>query len=151
MIRFKEFFKNRTIAFYITLGVSGLSVISGIVYIAAVRGLTDTVSWMPGVMMILAGVAFAALALFRLSRTGAAVLALLDFFAIVVYIVTVIDYILTQAMTAFSFIRIEGIGSIIACAVLMIICTAAANVFAWLRLDKQEKINVTDSVEGEKV
>lgn len=135
MERFKSYFKNRTRNFYIAFGVSCLTFVTGIVYMATLHGLTDKFSFAPGILLILSSVLFNVLALFRMSKIGSALLAAMSFIAIMIFIVTIFDYILTQAMTAFEFSRINGIGAIITSAVLMIVCSVCANIFAWLRLD----------------
>lgn len=134
---FTEYFKDRTVAFYISLGFAMMSVVVAIVYGAAVLGLDDGISVAPVIMMIIGALAVPALALIRLTRVGLGVMGVLDFFSVVVFAVTVYEYPISQAMVVSNAMEIEGMASIIAVAVFMLICFVAANVLAWIRQDKK--------------
>lgn len=146
---FTDFFKNRTIKFYIAMGIAAFSVIVGIVYGAAVATLDDGISVAPTVMCILAAVVFAVCALFRLSRVGMAAVGVLDIFALFIFLVTGYEYPIEQAMVSSNVWDIEGIVAIIAVAAMMLICIIAANVFAWLRLDKPVETAADGVAEGD--
>ena len=134
---FKDFFKNRTIKFYIAFAIAILSLITAIVYGASLLGLTEYASAAPLIMMLIAFVVFAVSALFRLTRIGTACVALLDFFAFVVYILTIYQYPVLEAMNAGTVANIKGMGAIIAVAAMMIVIVIAANVLAWMKLDRK--------------
>ena len=87
--------------------------------------------------MLIAFVVFAVSALFRLTRIGTACVALLDFFAFVVYILTIYQYPVLEAMNAGTVANIKGMGAIIAVAAMMIVIVIAANVLAWMKLDRK--------------
>ena len=95
---FKDFFKNRTIKFYIAMGAAVLSIITGIVYGAAVAVLDEGISVAPTVMCIVAALIFAVCALFRLSRIGMAAVGIIDLFALFIFLVTGYEYPIEQAM-----------------------------------------------------
>lgn len=134
---FTEYFRDRTAAFYISLGFALLSLVVAIVYGAAVLGLDDGISVAPVIMMIIGALAVPAFALIRLTRVGLGVMGVLDFFSVVIYAVTVYEYPVSQAMIVSNAMDIPGMMSIIAVAALMFVCVIAANVLAWIRQEKK--------------
>lgn len=139
----KDYFKNRTIKFYIAFGTSILSLVTAIVYGASLLGLTEYASVAPLIMMIAAFAVFAVFALFRQSRIGAAGMAVINFFALVVYALTIYQYPVLEAMNAGTIANIKGMGAIIAVAVMMIITVIASNVLAWMKLDRKVESEVS--------
>ncbi len=145
---FKDFFKNRTIKFYIAMGAAVLSIITGIVYGAAVAVLDEGISVAPTVMCIVAALIFAVCALFRLSRIGMAAVGIIDLFALFIFLVTGYEYPIEQAMVVSNAWQIKGMISIIVCAAMMLVCIILANVFAWLRLDKEPEAATDVAMKG---
>ena len=133
----KRYFGSKTVVYYIGLFFALLSIVSAIVYGASLSAIEEQ-SAVPIVLLVIAGVAFIALSLFGLDKYGAAAMGILDFAALITYVATIYTYPLTQTMTATSLMDIPYIGSIIACAVLMVVSAIGANVVAWLRMTKKQ-------------
>lgn len=133
----KNFFKNKTIAFYIAVVVACISVIAAILYVAAFGSLSEYMSWLAFVFLLLAPVAFFAFSVFGLARMGAAVLALLNFAALLLAANKVLGFIADYAM-----VGLDSAGAafplFVAGAVLMVICSIVASVAAWRNLQKQQ-------------
>lgn len=137
----KRYLSGKTVAYYIGLFFALLSIVSAIVYGVTLSAIEER-SAVPIVLLVLAGVAFIAFSLFSLDKYGAAAMGILDFAALITYVATIYNYPLTQTMTATSLMDIPYIGSIIACAVLMVVSAIGANVVAWLRTTKKQTIFV---------
>lgn len=133
----KNYFKSKNVAFYIGLFFALFSIVSAIVYGVSLSAIEEQ-SAVPTVLLVLAGVAFVGLSLIGQDKYGAALMGILDFIALIVYIATIYPYPLSQTMTSSSFGDIPYIGSIIACAVLMVICAIGANVLAWIRMTRKK-------------
>lgn len=133
----KNFFQDKTIAFYIALSIAVLSIITPIIY-AVSFGATEYMSWLAFAFMLAAAAAFITLAVFRLSSIGAAVMAALDFAAFILFIANIYNYFLDNVMEG-----IEGAGFtlLIVCAALMFVSFVGANVTVWLRLQKIGQID----------
>lgn len=149
---FNKFIRTRTVAYYIALGVSLLSVFVGI--IAAVVLSEYGTTW-PVVLLTIAGfVVFVVLSFLGQDGMGAGAMAAFTFAALLALIVGEYSYFLTevqgQAMGAgFDLGAVEGLYLFIVAAVWLLVCAIALNVFAWLRLKK--KITVEKGAFGEGV
>ncbi|MCI9517927.1 MAG: hypothetical protein HFK08_01550 [Clostridia bacterium] len=132
------FLKNKTIAFYVALGVAGLSLITAVVYAATLSSLTEYMSWGAFAMLLVAPIAFAALAFFGFERIGAAVMGVLDFAALLVFLIAIYKYPISLVMTT-NLVDIPGFGAIVAVAAMTVVCFVTANVCVWMKLAKQEK------------
>lgn len=134
----KNFFKNKTIAFYIALAVAGLSIIAAILYAAAFGSLSKYMSWLAFVFLLLAPIAFLALSFFRFERMGTAAMAILDFAALLLAANRAFGFISDYVMVGF-----DNAGAAFplfaAGAVLMAVCSIAASAAAWLRLQKKQQ------------
>lgn len=135
---FKNFFKGKTVTFYIALGLAGLSLFTSIFYAASIGGLGEYMSWGAFVLLLLAGFVFAALALFEFPNIGVAIMACMNFGALILSAVAIYEYFISLAM-----VGLETAGAsfplYIVSAVLMLIDAVAGNVVAWLRLAKKKK------------
>lgn len=133
----KNFLKNKTIAFYVALGVAGMSIIAAIIYAAAFGGLSKYMSWIAFTFLLLAPVGFFALSFFGFARMGSAVMALLDFAAFLIAVNSAFDFVADYAM-----VGLDNAGAafplFVAGAALMIVCSIAASAAAWLCLQKQQ-------------
>ena len=88
----KRFVSNAGVGFWLSLGASVLSFITGIVYAAAYNG-SNYMSWAAFAMFVLAFVAFVALSLFGVTyRFAPAVGGVLDLIAMCLYIGAVYMY-----------------------------------------------------------
>lgn len=137
---FTEFHKHRTISFWIAAGAAVLSVISAVVYAAAVMGEDEVsrfVNIVPFILLLAGGLIFAVAALFRKSRLGALVMGLLDLFAFVVFLGYFAAYPASTAVAndGGGIISLPGFAAAIAVAVLMFICIVLSDVCAWRKLD----------------
>lgn len=137
----KNYFKNRTLAFYFSLGVALLTLITGIVYAATILPLDDRASVFPIVMLIIGALLVPIFALFRLTRIGLGCMSLLTFFAFILYLISIYEYPIEQAMNVSNIWEITGMTNIIVVAVMMFIFFIASNVLAYI---KQEKIVLED-------
>ena len=133
-------FKNKNTAFYVALGFAGLSLVTGIVYIASCSSV-DGATVLPMIFMLLAGVLFAGLSVLGLVKSGAAAMGLMSLAALGTLLVEVAPYIVVtfqnMAMTGFDLGAVEGLPAIIVSAVLMLACAIAGNVFAYLSTEKK--------------
>ena len=133
----KNYFKNRTLAFYFSLAVAFLTLITGIIYAAIILPLDYRASIFPVIMLIIGALLVPIFALFRMTRIGLGCMSLLTFFAFVLYLMSIYEYPIEQAMGVSDVWEIKGIVSIIVIAVLMFIFFVASNVLAYI---KQEKL-----------
>ena len=133
----KNYFKNRTLAFYVSLVVAFMTLITGIIYAATILPLDDRASVFPVVMLIIGALLVPIFALFRLTRIGLGCMSLLTFFAFILYLMSIYEYPIEQAMVISNIWEIKGMVSIIIVAVLMFIFFVASNVLAYI---KQEKL-----------
>lgn len=135
----KKFFSDKTVPFYVALGAAALSVITGIVYAAALGGLRGYVSFIPLILLIVGAVAFIGLSLLGSPRGGAAIMTAADFAAFLVYVGTIYAYPVDIAMSVGSINDIKELPVIIAAGVLMLICAVASDVTAWMNMIKRDK------------
>lgn len=133
----KRFFKGKTIALYIALGVALMSIIMAIVY-AAIFAKTDYMSWLAFALLLAAPVAFIALSIFNFSRLGAAVMAGLDFVAILLLIRYGYQYVMDFFINGFT----SEFTAIAVMLVLMFVTFISGNVVAWLRHQKRDNAAV---------
>lgn len=147
----KNYFKGKTVAFYIAFATAVISVVTAIIYAAVFGGMQEYMSWFGFVLMLLAAVAFIVPSLFGYAKLGVAAMALLDFAAMVVSLLVTYNYFVAFAIGGgISAVFADGPAVIfIVCLVLLMVCCIAANVAAWLRVQKKQKSSVADL--GEKI
>ena len=149
----KNYFKGKTIAFYIAFGVSAFSLISAIIYAGCV-GSSEYMSWGAFVMLLLAFPAFLALSYFGYSKIASGVVAALNLAALALLVIDVFPFVWTlvnhYAMTG-DFDGGAVFGGAVAVLVFTAICAITANVLAWLKLNKEAKTaEITADVSEEK-
>lgn len=136
-----NFLKTRTIAYYIAFGVAFIAWIMGIVCTASLAFAGATA--VPMVLVSLGGLVFIVGSLFGEEKIGAGMVAFASYGALIATICEVYAHFLgeiqSQAMGGFNIGAIEGISTLIACVVLFLICAVAANVLAFLKLNKNGK------------
>ena len=134
-----KFFSDKTVPFYVALGAAALSVVTGIVYAAALGGLSGYVSFVPLILLIVGAVAFIGLSLLGSPRAGAAIMTAADFGAFLVYVGTIYAYPIDAAMSVGSASDIKELPMIIAAGALMLICAIASDAVAWMKMTKGDK------------
>lgn len=132
----KNFFKNKTVAFYIAGGFAVLSLVTAIVY-AATLGHLEEMSWAAFGLLIAVPFVFAALSLIGHEKLGTAALAIMCFAAFVLYITSIYEYPMTQLMIIMSLGDLKEFPAIVASAALMLVCCIAGNALYWVRLRKK--------------
>lgn len=137
----KNYFKNRTAMFYVALSVAVLSIIAAIFYTATLNHLTEDMSWTPFILLLTGAAVFAVLSVFRLSRLGTAVMAILDFAAFLTFAGTIYNWPVSQAMVISNIADIKELPAMIVSAVMMLICIVLGNVCAWKRLQRKAETN----------
>ena len=155
MTTVKEFFRTRTVAFYVAAAAAVLSVILSIVYAACYSG-TSYMSWGAFALTLIAGIAFFALAAFKQTEPFAAlVLGVLNFIAFILFIHDVYMYFTTIFYGGFSAALLGDIDpAFYACTVLYLIIIVASNVCVYLKSSKtksSENTQVETAEEAEQV
>lgn len=128
-----NYFRSRTVAFYIALAMAVLSVVTSIVYATTLGGFANYVSNLPITLLLVGAAAFAVSAVFGLSNIGTAAMALLYYASMLVFIGTVYSALVEQAMTISGIGDIKGLDVLIANVVLMLLGAIISTVCAWLR------------------
>lgn len=139
-----SFLKDRKVMFYVGLGAAVLSILSGIIYIAALSSISDYTKIYIVFLPIIGALAFLVAALFRQTRIGAVLMTIFDFAALLCYIGTIYDYPLTQMMTVSNIFEIPHFGAIIVVAVFFLLATILSNVIAWSPLDKKAEQEIKE-------
>lgn len=148
MNKIKNFFKDKTAAFYVALGAAGLTLITAITY-AAVYGGGEFMSWAAFAVMLAGIAAFAVLSIFSMPRIGTAVMAATNFTALLLFIFAAYD----DLWSYFNNILVHGTNDgagyaakfIIMC-ILMLCCFVACNVCAWIKLVRQSSAEPVSEV-----
>lgn len=137
MEKLKKFFQEKSYGFYVTIGVSILTLVTLIVYATAYGKLASYMSWWGFAFMIVGIAAALALILFKQGKWAPAAIALFDFIALLLFIVYIYKYVIVVMvgidMNTFS-------PQFIACTTLFISCfvISVANIF--LKQEKKEGI-----------
>lgn len=140
MVNFKNFFKNRTISFWVAFGTSILSIVTAIVYAGAIMGgkeISQYVDFVPFVLILIGGLIFVPAIFLRMSRIGAMLMGIFDIFAMVIFLGDFIAYPASTAVAndGTSILSLPGFAAAIAVVVMMLICVVASNICAWRKLD----------------
>ena len=140
---FIDFIKTRNILYYVVCGLAVMLFIGGIIATAAlgVAGATA----LPLVFTLIGLLLFAGLSLVGKEKLGAAAVSFCGFVSLVMLICEVFEYFLIEIQNQgmsdkFDVFAIEGIGAFIVSVVILLICSIAANVFAWLKLNKPQAV-----------
>ena len=141
-----EFFRDKTVAFYVALAFAALSAAATIVYAVLIGGLEGYFSFVPILLIIVGIAAFAGLSVIGSCRLGSAVLSAAQFSAFIVYVGTVYEYLIVQAMSAGKASDIDGFYGIIAIGVMMFVSAAGENVVAWIKQRKIRKEKTSGDV-----
>ncbi len=139
MKKVMEFFRDKTVAFYIALAFAVLSLITAIIYVAAISGLGEYFSIIPFLLVIVGVIAFVGLSILGSCRLGSAVLSVANFAAFIAYVATIYGFTIVQAMSVGSAADIKELPIIIVIGGLLFICALATNVTAWIRQRKTQK------------
>ncbi len=134
-----QFLSDKTVPFYVALGAAGLSVVTGIMYSAALGGLSGYVSFVPLILLLVGAAVFVGLSFLGSPRAGAAIMTAADFGAFLVYVGTIYAYPVDIAMSVGSVSDIKELPMIIAAGALMLICAIASNAVAWMKMTKRDK------------
>lgn len=134
---FKNFFRDKSVVFYIALGVAALSLITAIIYVSVLYSLSlgEFMSWGAFAALIIAPFAFVGISLLGRERMGAAAMAVMDFAALLAFAATIYVYFIENSMDTSELSKV--IGGVAACAVPMLICCVGSNVFAWMNMRKK--------------
>ncbi|MGN0805008.1 MAG: hypothetical protein ACI4MS_06465 [Candidatus Coproplasma sp.] len=132
-----NYFRSRTVAFYIALAMAVLSVVASIVYATTLGDFANYASNLPITLLLVGAGVFAVSAVFGLSNIGSAVMALLNYASMLVFIGTVYSALVEQAMTISGIGDIKGLDVLIANVVLMLLGAIISTVCAWLRHSKK--------------
>lgn len=132
-----QFLSDKTVPFYVALGAAGLSVATGIMYSAALGGLSGYVSFVPLILLLVGAAVFVGLSFLGSPRAGAAIMTAADFGAFLVYVGTIYAYPVDAAMSVGSASDIKELPMIIAAGALMLICAIASNAVAWMKMTKR--------------
>ncbi|MDE6505582.1 MAG: hypothetical protein K2L42_06925 [Clostridia bacterium] len=137
-----NFLKTRTVAYYIASGVAFIAWIMGIVCTSSLA--FAGASAVPMVLVSLGGLVFIVGSLFGEEKIGAGMVAFASYGALIATFCELYAHFLTeiqsQAMTGFDLGAMQGFSTLIACVVLFLVCAIAANVLAFLKLNKNDKI-----------
>lgn len=136
----KKFFSDKTIAFYIALGAAVLSIATAIVYVAIMSG--TYMSWIAFALLLVSAAAFIALSILKYSKIGVAVMAALNFTALILFLAKASPYVIDNisgTLSGATFI------AMIVSAALIFVSFAVANVTVWLQLNKNIEIINTDA------
>lgn len=136
----KEFFKDKTIEFYIQAGVGLLGIVGAIIYAATFAG-SEYMSWMGFSFVLIAFVAFAALSIFGFSRFAVPAMAVFHFAAFVVSILKSYNYLVSFAINggAEAALKDGKVISLIITVVILLVCCIAGNVLAWLNVRRKKQ------------
>lgn len=143
----KNIFKDKKPAFYCSLAVALINVITAVIYSVSFFGRTHLqafVSWMPPTFLVVGALAFVVGTIFKFSQIGAVGLAIFTFASFVSYLSTIYGYPVEQIMVS-SIDKVPEFGAIVVCAALMLIGFITANVCAWKKHEK----TVEDQKDGE--
>ena len=141
----KKYFEDKTIPFYVGLGVSLISIITAIVYSATLGHLKEYVTVAVTLLLVFGPIIYIGLSFVKLQKLGMFIMTGLDFAALITYICTIYKYPITKVMDT-NILELAELPAIITVAALAIIVCIAGNVLCWLNLKKTAK---TELNEGE--
>ncbi|MDE6356417.1 MAG: hypothetical protein K2L67_04150 [Clostridia bacterium] len=153
MDKIKNFFLNfintRKIAYYIAAAITLIAWIAGIVASGALGFAGATA--LPAVLVTLGLILFVATSVVGHEKIGVALVAAASYGALVAMFCEVFAHFLSeiegQGMTGFNIASIQGVGALIACVIMLVVCAVAANVLALLKLSKETKPENTQKEE----
>ena len=131
----KNFFKTRKVPYYIAAAAALLAFIAGIICTAGLgmAGVTGG----PVALVTVALLIFVLTSILGHEKIGTAAVGIASLFAFVLMFCQVFEYFIgiiqDQAMTGFDIGAIEGLGALITCIAMFVICAIAANVTAFLK------------------
>lgn len=138
---FLNFIRTRTVAYYVAAAVTLIAWIGGIVTSTALgfAGVTA----LPALLVTLALILFLVTSILGHEKIGAALVAAASYGAFVAMVCEIFPYFLNQiqnqGMTGFNVAAIPGVGALVACVLILLVCAVAANVLAFLKLSKKTK------------
>lgn len=137
---FRKLFSGKRPAFYAATATAALSLLSAILY-AALYGGGELMNWACFVLPILGMGAFFTLSFFEMPRIGSAVLAALDFTALLVFLYSAYqdlwDYLNDLLVHGTTDGSSSELSAFVTVTVFLLVCFVAANVCAWLKLKRQ--------------
>lgn len=137
--KFLNYFHGRTAAFYVSFAMAIISILVAILYPALLSGnaeIAKYLSYIPLALLLVAAIAFIGLSFIDLSNLGAAIMAVMDFAAFIVFVITIYEYPIEKVMVISNIFEIEGLVAIVVCGVLMLVAAIVSNVSAWLKQTK---------------
>lgn len=133
-----NFFKNKTIGYYVGLGAAVLMIITSFIYLGVISNINEYLNYGVFFFILLSGLVYIALSSFNFDKLASGSMATCAFGSFVTYILTVFDYPLAQLMD-YSFGDIPHIMGIIVIAAILLICAITSNVLMYMKLNKIEK------------
>lgn len=126
----KTYFRDRKLSFYIGFAMAILSIGVSLYYIIVYSAASDfRISVF--LLTLLGGLAYLAIALFRLDNVGALTLGLCDFFGMLIFLRTYYPVVLDSDVMSGSFNVTPEIANLIVITVVLLIVSITANVLAW--------------------
>lgn len=144
----KNYFKGKTVLYYIALGVAVVAFVGGII---ASGGLGFAgVSAGPALLVTLGLVVFIASSVFGQDKIGMGVVAALTFGAFVETLCEAYGHFLAeiqeQAMVGMNLANVNGLSALVVSVVILVLFAVAANVFAFLPLNKAKATETKNEV-----
>lgn len=126
----KTYFRDRKLSFYIGFAMAILSIGVSLYYVIVYSAASDfRISVF--LLTLLGGLAYLAIALFRLDNVGALTLGLCDFFGMLIFLRTYYPVVLDSDVMSGSFNVTPEIANLIVITVVLLIISITANVLAW--------------------
>lgn len=137
--KFLNYLHGRTAAFYVAFAMAIVSILVAILYPALLGGnaeIAKYLSYIPLALLLVASIAFIGLSFIDLSNLGTAIMAVMDFAAFIVFVITIYEYPIEKVMVISNIFEIEGLVVIVVSGVLMLVAAIVSNVCAWLKQTK---------------